>query len=410
LYSHISKFATNTASTTLFQFSQPLSPHLAAQKDGRLLPDSEVQRALYAELQSRAAQGEGHAIVETAGGVLSPAPSGSTQADLYRPLRLPVVLVGDHKLGGVATTISAFESLRIRGYDLEALVLFEDSQYQNFEYLRDYFSKYRFLTLGLPSPPPVDTSPEQDLVNLQGYYENVSESEAVSLINRSVQQSHLNRLKDLDSMSVQADNHVWYPFTQHQGRTSKDILTIDSAYGDDFQAVKPVEDGKPEMDDQCLLVPAVDGSASWWTQGLGHGNVDLTLAAAYASGRYGHVMFASAINEPAIKVVRKLLLGHRNSRLQKVFYTDNGSTGMEVAIKMALRATCLRYGWDHRKNDISILGLRGSYHGDTMGVIDAAEPSVYNDTLEWYKPRGCKSIADYRLPPADCGHSLVRIP
>jgi dethiobiotin synthetase/adenosylmethionine--8-amino-7-oxononanoate aminotransferase len=394
LCSHISKFASNTASATLFQFSQPLSPHLAAQRDGRLLSDLEIQRTLYAELQSRAAQGHGHAIVETAGGVLSPAPSGSTQADLYRPLRLPVILVGDHKLGGIATTISAFESLRLRGYDLEALVLFQDAQYQNFDYLRDYFSKYRLPTLSLPPPPPIDSSPERDLENLRNYYDSLSEGDAIVSINERVTHSHLNRLKDLRKMSTQAHDHVWYPFTQHQGRTEKDILTIDSAYGDDFQAFKAVEGQISMKDDESLLVPAVDGSASWWTQGLGHGNVDLTLAAAYASGRYGHVMFASAINEPAMKVVKKLLTGHRNPRLQKVFYTDNGSTGMEVGIKMALRASCLRYGWDHRKNDISILGLRGSYHGDTMGVVDAAEPSVYNDTLEWYKPRGCKSGAE----------------
>jgi dethiobiotin synthetase/adenosylmethionine--8-amino-7-oxononanoate aminotransferase len=387
---HIAKYAKNTSSTTLFQFSQPLSPHLAAQHDGKTLPDFEVQRALYAELQSRAAQGHGSAIVETAGGVLSPSPSGSTQADLYRPLRLPVILVGDHKLGGIATTISAFESLKIRGYDIEALVLFKDDQYQNFEYLRDYFSKYKFLTLSLPAPPVVHSSPERDMEILRDYYESTSERGAIPTISKTLYDSHLDRMQVLRQMSIQANDHVWYPFTQHKGRTAKDILTIDSAYGDDFQAVRDVEDNSVVKADENQLVPAMDGSASWWTQGLGHGNVELTLAAAYASGRYGHVMFASAINEPAIKVVRKLITGHRNPRLQKIFYTDNGSTGMEVAIKMALRASCVRYGWDHRANDISILGLRGSYHGDTMGVVDAAEPSVYNDKLEWYKPRGCK--------------------
>lgn len=207
-------------------------------------------------------------------------------------------------------------------------------------------------------------------------------------VSGQIVESHASRMKALKSMAGEAHEHVWYPFTQHKGRTPRDILTVDSAYGDDFQTLAKSEDTASRRDDQSQLIPAVDGSASWWTQGLGHGNPDLVLAAAYAAGRYGHVMFASAINEPAMKVVRQLLDGHQNPRLQKVFYTDNGSTGMEVGIKMALRATCLRYGWDHRKNDISILGLRGSYHGDTMGVVDASEPSVYNDTLEWYKPRG----------------------
>lgn len=54
-------------------------------------------------------------IVETIGGPLSPGPSHSLQADIYRPLRLPVLLVGDTRLGGITTTLSAYESLTLRG-------------------------------------------------------------------------------------------------------------------------------------------------------------------------------------------------------------------------------------------------------------------------------------------------------
>jgi dethiobiotin synthetase/adenosylmethionine--8-amino-7-oxononanoate aminotransferase len=278
----------------------------------------------------------------------------------------------------------------LRGYDLDAVLLFEDEQYQNFEYLRDYFSKHSLLTLSLPTPPPINSSPERDHANLRDYYNATSEGDSLRSVNERIIESHAARLHSLKAMCDKAHEHVWYPFTQHQGRSAKDILTIDSAYGDDFQTLQTADALETAKDDQNNLVPAMDGSASWWTQGLGHGNPDLTLAAAYAAGRYGHVMFASAINEPSMQVVKKLLDGHQNERLNKIFYTDNGSTGMEVAIKMAIRASCRRYGWDHRQNDISILGLRGSYHGDTMGVVDASEPSVYNDTLEWYKPRGCE--------------------
>jgi hypothetical protein len=54
-------------------------------------------------------------IVETIGGPLSPGPSHSLQADIYRPLRLPVLLVGDSRLGGITATLSAYESLTLRG-------------------------------------------------------------------------------------------------------------------------------------------------------------------------------------------------------------------------------------------------------------------------------------------------------
>jgi dethiobiotin synthetase/adenosylmethionine--8-amino-7-oxononanoate aminotransferase len=53
----------------------------------------------------------------------------------------------------------------------------------------------------------------------------------------------------------------------------------------------------------------------------------------------------------------------------RVFYSDNGSTGIEVALKMALRATGRRYGWEGELGgDVGVIGLRGGYHGDTVGL------------------------------------------
>ena len=64
---------------------------------------------------------DGVALVETAGGVCSPGPSGNLQCDLMRPMRLPAILVGDGELGGISTTIAALESLRARGYEIAAV-------------------------------------------------------------------------------------------------------------------------------------------------------------------------------------------------------------------------------------------------------------------------------------------------
>jgi dethiobiotin synthetase/adenosylmethionine--8-amino-7-oxononanoate aminotransferase len=138
-----------------------------------------------------------------------------------------------------------------------------------------------------------------------------------------------------------------------------------------------------------LLQPSFDGSASWWTQGLGHGNPSLTLAAAYAASRYGHVMFAEAVHEPALALAEALLLGAggRNPRLTRVFFSDNGSTGAEVALKMGLRAARFRYGWGAGE-EIGVLGLRGGYHGDTIGAMDCSEPGTFNEKVEWYEGKG----------------------
>jgi dethiobiotin synthetase/adenosylmethionine--8-amino-7-oxononanoate aminotransferase len=389
----------NASTRTLFQFSQPLSPHLAVRHDGRLAESSNetIRQRIYEELASYAAKGEGVGLVETAGGVLSPNPHTGLQADLYRPFRLPVLLVGDSRLGGISTSLSAYESLHLRGYDLSSFVLFEDEVYKNHGYLGDFFQERNIKTFTIPPPPEQAASLEEDVKAMQQYYDTVSESEPIQSVLETFHQQHEARVSSLQSMAEEAHEKIWYPFTQHQGRTKNDIMVIDSAFDDDFASLTSqtstslASSDKAEPGADSILQPAMDASASWWTQGLGHGNPELSLAAAYAAGRYGHVMFASAINQPALELAKLLLKEHKNPRLAKVFFTDNGSTGMEVAIKMALRATCQRYGWDHNENDIKILGLRGSYHGDTMGVMDASEPSVYNAKVEWYQPRGCMS-------------------
>lgn len=61
---------------------------------------------------------------------------------------------------------------------------------------------------------------------------------------------------------------------------------------------------------------------------------------------------------------------------------------MEVATKMALTASTERYKWDIPKGDIGILGLKGSYHGDTIGAMDCSEPSTFNDKVHWHQGRG----------------------
>ncbi|GIZ37873.1 hypothetical protein CKM354_000130400 [Cercospora kikuchii] len=377
-------------SKCLFQFDDPVSPHLAARVMGRDLPDAEVQAAVYDELKSYVNGRQGIAIVETAGGVLSPSPSGSSQADLYRPLRLPSLLVGDHRLGGIATTISAWESLHVRGYDVPAIALFTGRRYQNYEYLKDYFYERQVVTFAVEEPPEQQPSAEADRIAMQEYYQAMSEHPEVDAFTESFLESHEQRIQDLRIMSEVANEAIWHPFMQHTERSKDTITAWDSAYGDHFQAYRTAhEEELRSGPNTSLLKPAFDGSASWWTQGLGHGNPKLALTAAHAAGRYGHVMFANAIHQPALDLAATVINKSGNPRLAKVFYSDNGSTGMEVAVKMALRATVERYKPHDRKNlDIRIVGLTNSYHGDTIGTMDCSEPSIYNEKVEWYRGRG----------------------
>jgi dethiobiotin synthetase/adenosylmethionine--8-amino-7-oxononanoate aminotransferase len=358
------------------------------------LSDSQILQEIQKYLAACSKSGLGTLILETAGGVHSPTPSGSSQADLYRPLRLPICLVADHHLGGISASISAFESLHVRGYDLDVAMQFEDSKYQNHSYLKEYFEKKGILTLSLPPPPARLPTEDEDFEVLSEYYEKMSAMDGVEEMIFKLTQKHVSRISAVEEMSTKAHSQIWYPFTQHTSVSPQTIIAIDSASGDFFQTHSTTStssltaDQKIEVQEEGVLSPTFDGSASWWTQGLGHGNPDLSLTAAYAAGRYGHVMFAGTIHEPALKLASSLLTHLQNPRLSKVFYSDNGSTGMEVATKMALTATEERYGWEKGSKEVGVLGLKGSYHGDTIGAMDCSEPSTFNERVHWYQGRG----------------------
>jgi dethiobiotin synthetase/adenosylmethionine--8-amino-7-oxononanoate aminotransferase len=102
------------------------------------------------------------------------------------------------------------------------------------------------------------------------------------------------------------------------------------------------------------------------------------MAAAEAAGRYGHVLFPSGTHAPALELAEKLLDTVGKGWAERVFYSDNGSTGMEVALKMALRSSGRRYGWEGVVGEnVGVIGLKGGYHGDTV-------------CPERNSPRGCQ--------------------
>lgn len=409
---HIRRYVPGLTAKCLKQYSVPASPHIAALHDdphhelriraGKLNPaDWSLVEQVKASLTSHHQAGGQYALLETAGGPLSPVPSGSAQADLYRPLRLPVVLIGDAKLGGISTTISAFESLHIRGYNVASVLLFDIPKWGNAKYLEQYFQEHNVNVYGVPEPPQRDTDEHRDAVSLRSYYDHVAESKTLGQVIEKVDYRHWSEVYNLSAMPENAESIIWHPFRQY-GLPQK-VTAIDSAYGDYFETYDQENDtamesvsqdtpglhpAMPSAPTAPLLKPLFDASASWWTQGLGHGNPNLALTAAHAAGRYGHVMFANAVHQPALDLAVNLQRTLQNRRLARIFYTDNGSTGMEVGVKMALRASCQRYGWSKHDDQIGILGLKGSYHGDTIGAMNASEPSPFNDKVDWYQPWG----------------------
>lgn len=150
---------------------------------------------------------------------------------------------------------------------------------------------------------------------------------------------------------------VWHPFTPLVG--SEDNLVVTGANG----AKLFTADGKV----------IIDAIASWWVNLHGHSNTLIASAIADQAHNLEHVMFAGFTHEPAIKLAENLLSVLPDNQT-KVFFSDNGSTAVEVALKMALQY------W-HNNGEIRdrVVALDGGYHGDTFGAMSVGERGAFTE-------------------------------
>ncbi|HEY7959285.1 MAG TPA: adenosylmethionine--8-amino-7-oxononanoate transaminase [Sphingomicrobium sp.] len=149
---------------------------------------------------------------------------------------------------------------------------------------------------------------------------------------------------------------VWHPFTQHG--LSEPIPLVESAEG----AALFTADGRR----------IIDAISSWWVTTHGHRHPAIMQAIADQSERLDQIIFAGWTHEPAERLARELLK-IMPGELRYVFYSDSGSTSVEVALKMALGYWLNRGEPRHR-----IIVLEGSYHGDTIGGMSVGARGVFN--------------------------------
>lgn len=157
------------------------------------------------------------------------------------------------------------------------------------------------------------------------------------------------------------DNAVnWHPYTQM--KTANDIIPIvkgEGIYLFDEKGNK-----------------YIDAVSSWWVTLHGHANPYIAQRVSEQLNTLEQVIFAGFTHEPAIHLSENLLeLLPENQK--KVFYSDNGSTAVEVALKM-----CIQYAHNQNHKKTKILALNNAYHGDTFGAMSVSGRSA------WTKPFG----------------------
>jgi adenosylmethionine---8-amino-7-oxononanoate aminotransferase len=159
---------------------------------------------------------------------------------------------------------------------------------------------------------------------------------------------------------TQRKSPVWHPFTQHALQPG--MVKIAAASGAWLEAA----DGRRIF----------DGVSSWWVVTHGHGHPRIVDAIQRQAAKLDQVIFAGFTHEPAEEVARRLI-EIAPPGLAHVFFSDSGSTSVEVALKMALGY--FRHRGEPRSR---IVALEHGYHGDTIGCMSVGARGVFNAPYE----------------------------
>ena len=163
-----------------------------------------------------------------------------------------------------------------------------------------------------------------------------------------------------NKLSQRDKKHLWHPLTQH--KLHSDMLGIVKAKG----ALLYDENDKEY----------IDGIASWYTCMYGHCN-DYIVQKTYAQmQKLDQVVFSGFTHEPAV-LLSEALIAILPENQEKLFFSDNGSTSNEIAIKMALQ-----YHFNQGNKRNVMLAFEDGFHGDTFGAMSVSGLSVYNGPFE----------------------------
>jgi adenosylmethionine-8-amino-7-oxononanoate transaminase/dethiobiotin synthase len=329
----------------LRRYRAPVAPPLAARREGARVPAARD----IADSTPRTLNKDRGLVIETFGSPFSPLNEDELQLAFIQALNRPCVLVSSTKLGGIGRGLQCLTALRAHGIEPIAIVLLGERD----SFTDEQIARHGNIEVIALEPPSAWTSPaladcatrqRAELTRLRTILQRVRETQ------RTIAQ-------------VIADDRrtIWHPYTPLVG-ADEPLVCIGAR--DEFLELA---DGRR----------VIDGISSWWTILHGHRHPPLMQALAEASRRIDHVLFAGVTHPYAIELA-ELLLGTMPWCGGRVFYSDNGSTAVEVALKMAYQF------WRHHGEPrrTRFVGFEHGYHGDTFGAMSVSRDPLFFGSFE----------------------------
>ena len=369
---------------------EPLSPHLAFSRQRKTVDVPKIIQA-FQELQSR----HDIVLIEGAGGLLVPLKENYFVLDLIKDLEAEVIIISRLGLGSINHTLLTINQARDAGLKIKGILfntlksgapgIPEKTNPEIIERLGNVpvlgtipfisdFNRRKFSTLtsgwpegGFPAArrsrgrqgAAGDSLPagRQGPAGI-GFKQLKIVKRCAGKINLG---PFLSEEKEENIFHWEAwdKKYLWHPFTQMKDWLQDDPLVIEEAKG-------------------CYLKDTqgnwyLDGVSSLWVNVHGHRKKEIDEELKKQINRLGHSTFLGLSNTPAIELAKKLI-EIAPPGLEKVFYSDNGSTAVEVALKMAYQY------WQNtgRTKKTKLVHLNNSYQGDTLGSVSVGGIDLFH--------------------------------
>lgn len=331
-------------------YREPASPYHAAMKEGGTADPDKIREAYHALAASHDV-----VIVEGAGGIFTPFTREVTMGGLARMLNLPVIIVSHPFLGHINHT--AGSSLAAQGMGLDVLgIIFNrwknDQASEPDTGLIEEMTGVKVLG-GLPFVPDAGSAQ-----NIEALFEASVDVE--SLIRRLTFTVSDERRREIEEKDKK---YIWHPFTQMKDWMSEPATVIESGQGVTLRDMGGAE--------------YLDAFSSYWCNIHGHGEPRLVRALTKQMGKIAHSTFLGYSNVPAVEFAEELIKIAPDG-LARVFYSDDGSTAVEAAIKMSYQYWRQVEPGSKRRR---FLALSSAYHGDTVGAMSVGGIDLYHETF-----------------------------
>jgi adenosylmethionine-8-amino-7-oxononanoate aminotransferase len=269
---------------------------------------------------------------------------------LVQSLAMPAVLISSSTVGAIGRTLQALQALTRYAVQVAAVVLVGRPDEYAVEQITRHGPGVRVFSL----QPPAAWDAE-------GVARAAREQLAVLEAIRTCLAAASDRRPEVGDLLERDRRHVWHPYTSLR---EPDPPLVSVGAQDEFLYLA---DGRR----------VIDAISSWWTILHGHRHPVLMAALSEAAQSFDHVHFAGMTHGHAVALA-ELLLSTAPWAGGRVFYSDNGSTAVEVALKMAYQYWC-HQGEPQRT---WFVGFEGGYHGDTFGAMSVGRDPVFFGRFE----------------------------